>query len=403
MALKSFRDRNPYLVGLASVGGIAVLVAFAFFIGFSHILEHSYDMSGVFTDSGGIHGGDAVLVAGVKAGRVTGVKAIQTPGPCRRSPPDPNVVTPQGPNTGCVLVSWKVTRGIHLGSNTHADIVLETLLGTRALRLTGPVTTPFLDQMPAASRRIPIDRTEVPFDIADLVTVGTHNIEATKTTELNQLIGELANVTQGKRAQITTLLTSVSKVTDTLNARDAQLRDLLDRANRLSAQLADKDKTLVALIDDSQGILTEIQRRRADIAAGLNSGNAAVAELDRILAVDKATIDGALSALHPILNTVSARQADINHTLAALGPGLLTQGMAASHGPWADVFVKTIGPDLAYCAQVISGQPAPPGGQPAACQQLASLLKGMFSQLAVQPAPGANPAAKPGAKPGGKP
>ena len=172
---------------------------------------------------------------------------------------------------------------------------------------------------------------------------------------------ELANVTQGNRDQITTLLTSVAKITDTLDTRDAQVRDLIDRADRLSAQLADKDKTLVALIDDSQGILTEIQRRRDDIAAGLNSGNAAVSELDRIISVDKSTIDGALTALHPILQTVSARQTDIDNTLASLGPGLYTQGLAVSHGPWADVFVKAIGPDLAGCINALDGNPSQNG------------------------------------------
>jgi phospholipid/cholesterol/gamma-HCH transport system substrate-binding protein len=357
MAIKSFRDRNPYLIGIASVTALAILVTIAFFVGFTHALQHTYDMSGVFSDSGGIHGEDSVLVAGVKAGRVTSVRAVHTPQICRRATPDPNVVTPQGPDTGCVIVTWKVNNGVHLGPNTHATIVLATLLGNRALRLTGPVTAPYMDKVPTAARRIPIDRTEVPFDIFDLVTAGTRNIEATDTTKLNQLISQLANVTQGKRDQITTLLTSVSQITDTLNTRDSQVRELLDRADKLSAQLAEKDQTLVALIDRSQGILTEVQRRRADIAAGLNSGNAAVAELDRIISADKATIDAVLSSLHPILNTVSARQADIDNTLSGLGPGLLTQGLAVSHGPWADIFVKTIGPDLVNCLGVLTGKP----------------------------------------------
>jgi phospholipid/cholesterol/gamma-HCH transport system substrate-binding protein len=292
-------------------------------------------------------------------------------------------------------VTWVVNRGVHLGPDTHAQIILETLLGNRALRLTGPVTPPFVDKMPAAARRIPIDRTEVPFDISDLITVGTHNIESTDTTKLNQLIGELANVTQGKRQQITTLLSSVAQISDTLNVRDAQVRDLIDRADRLSGQLADKDKTLVALIDESQGILREIQRRRADIAAGLDSGNAAVSELDRIIRTDQASIDAALSALHPTLDAVSARQADIDQALAALGPGLYTQGLAASHGPWADVFIKAIGPDLAGCINVLTGQ-APAGSAPAACSAQGAPLKGILGPggtLSPVAAPAAPPAA----------
>jgi phospholipid/cholesterol/gamma-HCH transport system substrate-binding protein len=396
MAMKSFRDRNPYLIGMASVGVIALLVAVAFFVGFSHVLQKTYNMSGVFSDSGGIAGGDAVVVAGVKSGRVTSVKAVNEAGPCRRARPDPNVVTPSGPAPGCVIVKWVVNRGIHLGPDTHAQIILETLLGTRALRLSGPVTAPFMDKMPAAARQIPIDRTEVPFDIADLVTVGTHNVESTDTTKLNLLIKELATVTQGKQQQISTLLTSVAQISDTLNVRDAQVRDLIDRADKLSSQLATKDKTLVALIDESQGILTEIQRRRTDIAAGLDSGNAAISELDRIIRVNKATIDAALSALHPVLNTISARQANIDQALAALGPGLYTQGLAASHGPWADVLVKSIGPDLAGCINVLTGQAQPGSGTtPAGCNVPGAPLKGILGPGGLLSTPAAPAGSQP--------
>ena len=66
--MKSFRDRNPYIVGMASVGVIAVFVGIAFFVGLSHALQNTYTMSGVFADSGGIAGGDNVLVAGRQAG-----------------------------------------------------------------------------------------------------------------------------------------------------------------------------------------------------------------------------------------------------------------------------------------------------------------------------------------------
>jgi phospholipid/cholesterol/gamma-HCH transport system substrate-binding protein len=360
MSIKSFRDRNPIVIGVASVLVIALAVGAAYWVGVSHVFQPTYPVSGVFSDAGGISGNDPVLIAGVKVGRVTHVRAMQQPGLCARAIPDPNVVTPQGPSSGCVLVNFRVNKGIRVGSDAHAQIILQTLLGNRALSLTGPVTGPFMDNLPQASRVIPIDRTEVPFDIFDLTTVATRSIEATDTGKLNQLINQLANVTQGQRNQITTLLTSVSQVSSTLNARQAQVKDLIDRADKLSGQLANKDQTLVALIDQSQGILTEIQRRRNDISVGLTSANAAVAQLDSLISRDKANIDAVLSSLHPTLNTVSARQANINQALASLGPGLYTQGLAASHGPWADVFIKAIGPDLMACAQFLTGQVGAP-------------------------------------------
>jgi phospholipid/cholesterol/gamma-HCH transport system substrate-binding protein len=352
MALKSFRDRNPYVIGIASVVVIAAAVVGAYLVGVLHVFQPVYSMSAVFSDAGGINNTDPVLVGGVKAGRVTKVHAVSDAKSCARSTPDPNVVN----SGGCVVVNFAVNHGIHVGPDAHAAIVLETLLGNRALQLTGPVTGPFMESLPSRSRVIPIDRTEVPFDIFDLTTVATRNIEATDTTKLNQLIGELANVTGGQRDQITTLLTSVTKISDNLNARQSQVKELIDRAAQLSAQLASKDQTLVSLIDQSQGILTLVQRRRGDIVAGLTQANTTVAELDRLITTNKAALDVALNAIHPTITTVSGRQDALNQALASLAPGFYTQGLAVSHGPWADVMIKSLGPDLLQCGQYLSGQ-----------------------------------------------
>jgi phospholipid/cholesterol/gamma-HCH transport system substrate-binding protein len=376
MAIKSFRDRNPILVGLASIAVLSLVVVAAFVVGYTGALKKTYKMSGMFVDSGGITKGDNVLLAGIRVGNVTGVKAVHDPGPCSRKTQDVRIVLPQGPTAGCVEVTFNVKQGIHLGTGTHAEIVLATLLGSRAIRLTGPATAPYLEKLPSASRVISIDSTDVPFDIFDLITVSTHSIEATDTGRLNTLIKQLADITQGKRDQITTLLTSVSQISNTLNTRDAQVRELLDRADLLSKQLADKDQAIVALIDQSQGILQELQRRRDDIAVGLKEGDAAVAELDRIITANKATIDSILSALHPTLATVAAHQSDIDKSLTALAPGLLTQGQAASHGPWADIYVNAIGIDIVGCVNLLKGGP-PPTPNAAACQTLLGLLKSL--------------------------
>ena len=357
MAIKSFRDRNPFLVGIASVLVIVLFVGAALLVGIKHLFEGGYGIDAIFVDSGGIQVNDNVLLAGIKVGRVTKVAAVHQAGPCARSTPDPNFIGVQGAEAGCVRVSLNVHGGVHLGPDTQAQIILATLLGARAVRLTGAATAPFLQTRSRSARVLPIDRTEVPFDVFSLFNKATTNIEATDTAKLNQLIDELATVTQGKRQQLTTLLTSVTQIADTLNARDAQVRELLDRAATLSKQLSAKDQILVSLIDQSQGILLNLQQRRSDIAAGLTAANGAVAALDRIIAANKATLDSILSQLHPTLGAIAAHEADINNILATLGPGITAMAISTSHGPWQDVYIKTIGFDVLGCVAALKGQP----------------------------------------------
>lgn len=357
MALKSFRDRNPYLVGVVSVVIIVALVASALYVGVDHVFERGYKVKAYFVDSGGISGNDPVLVAGVNVGRVTKVAAVHQAGPCRRTTADPDFLGVQGAQAGCVRVTLEVNNGVHLGPDTEAQIILETLLGARAVTLSGPATPPFLNTEPASARVISINSTEIPFDVFSLFSRATTTINAIDTTQLNDLISELADVTQGKRQQITTLLTSVTQISDTLNARDAQVRQLLDRAATLSQELSAKDQVLVNLIDASQGILLNLEQRRNDIAVGLNAANGAVAALNQVIAANKATLDTILSDLDPTLGAIAAHESDINNLLADLGPGINAMSIATSHGPWQDVYIKTIGFDVIGCVNTLEGHP----------------------------------------------
>lgn len=327
--MKSFADRNPYLIGLVSVLVIGAATAFAFMVGILHLLERSYTVKAVFDDAAGVRAGDDVRMAGVKAGRVGGVHADR--------------------RAGKVTLDLVVHNGVDLGPQTHAEIALLTLLGTRYVRLAGPVVRPYLADTPKAQRVIPADRTKTPFDVFELTRIGTRTVQETDTAKLNQLVTDLADITEGKHDQIRDLVTGVAKVSAALHERDTQLRELLDRADALSGTLAQKDQTLVGLIDQSQGILDLVQRRRGDIARGLDSTASAVGRLAGIVSDSKANLDAILSTLHPTLALVAKHQDSVDRALGWFGPGALGLSNAGSHGPWADIYVRALGPDF-FCA-----------------------------------------------------
>jgi phospholipid/cholesterol/gamma-HCH transport system substrate-binding protein len=322
----SFRERNPYVIGISCVLVLAVFVGFAFSVGILHLFEKTYSVNAEFNDAAGISSGANVRVAGIKAGRVSGIKVDR--------------------NRGKVIVEMVVNNGVHLGPDTHAEVALETLLGTRFVRLSGPVVKPYMEDEPKSARVIPNDRTKTPFDIFDLTKVATRSVEATDTTKLNQFIGQLADITDGKHDQIAQLLDGVNKVSTAVNDRQAQLRQLLDRFDSLSALLADKDQTLVSLIDQSQGILNLVEARRNDIANGLNSTDQLTGSLSAILSANKGLLGSILATLHPTLDVIAKNQQHVDAALSWLGPGALGLAKATTHGPWADIYVRAIGPDI---------------------------------------------------------
>lgn len=322
--MKSFRDWNPFVVGLVSVLLILAMIGAAFV---PQLLKKTYGASAIFSDGSGIKAGDDVKIAGIKVGMVTGILPDRL--------------------HGNVKVTMKIDHGVKVPTDAAAEIALETLLGTKFVRLSGDFRPPYLeDERSAARRVIPIERTKVPFDVFDTLKVGTRSIQETDNDKLNTLIRSLAEVTQGNKEDISRLLQGVTDLSQTLNSREAQLKQLLDEVERLTGILAEKDQTLVALVDQSKRILDLLNARRGDISQLLRSGNALVAELARILDVNKAQLDALLRSIHPTLETVKANQLEVDKLLSIAGPGAKGLALSSSHGPWQDIYVQAVGPDL---------------------------------------------------------
>ena len=344
--MKSFRDRNPYAVGIVSMLVIALFTGFAFLVGIFHLLEHTYSMEGTFTSAAGLRSGDDVKVAGVKVGRVTHVEADRA--------------------QGLVKVEWAVNHGVVIKDGAEADIALETLLGAKYIRIRDATRGEHvMEDLPRTKRFIPykecgadglcVTRTTTPEDVFDLTREATERIEATNNDRLNQLIQQLAGITQGKRATVTDLIKGIGDVSAALTQRDGELASLLDHADKLSANLAAKDQTLVQLIDSSNTLLHFLVQRRDALAGALGEGSAAVQALGRLIDVNKVQLDQILDNLAPTLATVRSNLPALNAALAVAGPAFYGQALAGTHGPWQDIYIAALGPDILGTLEDVTG------------------------------------------------
>lgn len=314
MALNSFRDANPYLIGAISVAAIAGSVALAFAVGVLNLLEDTYRVTAVVADSAGITSGDDIRVAGVKAGRVTSVEADR--------------------DEGNVKLELAVNSDIDLGPNTEAEVTLETLLGTKYVRLSGPVQEPFLED----GAVIPIERTRVPFDVFELGRIGTEAIRETDTERLNLFVDQLATVSEDRREDLQNLLEGLRDVAGEVNDREDDLQRLFERVETISGTLADKDRVLVRLLDQSQGVLDVLEQRRQAFSDGLEGTEILTAQLASLTTEFEAVIDSLLGTVHDTATILDERQEDLDRALAYIGPGTLGLAQAVNHGPWADIF-----------------------------------------------------------------
>ncbi|MET9240454.1 MlaD family protein [Nonomuraea sp. NPDC003709] len=324
MALKSFRDRNRIVVGLVSLATLAAILVGTFLVGNLGLLEGGYSMSGVFVDSGGLRTGNDVRVAGVRIGKVTEVRADYA--------------------QGDVVVTWKVDDGVRLGRGTRADIALSNLLGGRYVKLTGPVTAPFMDQLPEGQRRIPVTRTGVPTLINDAIKDATRLVQRLDTDAVDDLLTELDKVDLGKRGRITRLLRNIGDLSDTISKSEPQLQRLIDNGTRIMNVLEKKDRQLARLIDAISVMLAELRRRRAELRTLLGDGSDLVRSTTKLINEHEKTLVQVLDDNAAITTRLSGSNKQFNSLLAWAGPtfsGLSTMG---GQGPWLEAIATGLGP-----------------------------------------------------------
>ncbi|WP_344824317.1 MlaD family protein [Actinocorallia longicatena] len=301
-------------LALVCLGVIAATVAFAFAAGSLRLFERGYMVSAVFADSGGIKRGDEIRLAGVPVGRVADVK------------PDFD--------HGQVIISFKVDHGIRLGRNTRADVQLATLLGGRYIKLSGPVSAPYLDSQ--KDRRIPAGRTSVPFTVTDAVSESTRIAERIDTKTVRKLLDQTNGLKYPDRQKIRRMLDNLGTLTATLNAHSGDFEQLVQDSEKLTTALSAKDTQLVQLLESSGLLLAELVKRRDDLSTALGQGADAVTALDKVIAAKQQKITALLDDLHLAGRTLHGGLGDLNTSLALLAPTFQGLARAGESGPWID-------------------------------------------------------------------
>lgn len=313
----SFRDLPVRIVGVATlIAAIAATVG-AYAIGTTGLLSDTYEVSAVLEETGGLRSGDAVRVAGIEVGRVTSVE------------PDFD--------QGLVVVSLDVDAGVDLGPDTTLEVALATLLGGRYVRLAGPVEEPYLEDLPAEQRRIPVERTRLPLGVIDALGQLTTTAEELNADAIDQLLGEAAALAQDNAGQVGDILDDVVDLSGLLNARRQQIDELIDDTAQVTNAMADRDDTIVQLIDASEALLAEIAAREEQVRILLGSGSAAATTLAGLVERNRDELATILDDLDATTDVIDGRIPELNTALATAGPTVGALADIGKTGPWLDV------------------------------------------------------------------
>jgi phospholipid/cholesterol/gamma-HCH transport system substrate-binding protein len=324
MALKSLRDVNHRIVAVVTLTALGAACVFAFAVGQLHLFERGYTMSGVFADTAGLKNGNDVRLAGVRVGRVTSVE------------PDFS--------TGTIVVTWHVNEGIDLGPDTRAEIQTTTLLGGRYLRLSGPVTGTLMADLPEKRRRIPLQRTSVPFTVPEALDSAQSIVGKLDQRSIDTLLTQINRIESPGAAKLRRILVNLRQLSQTLNDSFPQIEKLIDDSKTITGTLAAKDEELREIINSSQVLLQSLVRRRDELAATIGQGSRTVRTLSNVIDDNQRELDGLLDNLHLLTTRLQPNMDAINTDFSLLGPTFTQVANLKGNGPWIEGLLTGLGP-----------------------------------------------------------
>ena len=268
-------------------------------------------MAGVFSESGGLKNGAPVRIAGIQVGKVTAVS------------PDFTV--------GQVVITWKVRHGVHLGPQTMAEIGTSTLLGGDFLRLNDTEGGTSLGDLPRDQRRIPLERTRVPYTVINAFGDVSNKIRSLDVTAFNDVVRQTADTLRRNGSSLPVLVDDLATLGRAVADRQTQLDQLVTDGEQITTTLAARDQQLGRLIDQAGGLLDALNSRHQQIASLLGSSSSVADQLATLIEQKRVSIDAIAKNLHETLLVIDRKEPAINSGLAKAGPTL--QALAAVVGP----------------------------------------------------------------------
>ncbi|PFX01848.1 hypothetical protein CJ469_03163 [Nocardia farcinica] len=321
-------DSNRYF-WLGVLGAILIVVLLAVSSVFRLLGVGQQEIKAEFVQAAGIKVGDKVNAAGVSIGTVSGAEI-------------------EGDH---VLLTLNVDKSVELGPDAKASIKMATLLGARYVDLVPG------DGSGLPDGRIPVSNTTVPYDLADVVQIGTPKFEELDTAKLAESLN-LINQQMGDSPQLTAqALDSVGALAKIIDTRREQVDTLLKDLDRVTGILADNRNSVLLVITQGEAIANRVMERQDLLRQLLDNIATLTRQLQQIGADNNNQIGPTIDQLNTMAEGLQKNKDNLDRLLSILPPSLrYLSNSWGGNGPYGDVAVPWLFPDNWLCfAQVIEG------------------------------------------------
>jgi len=315
--MKPFRERNPVLIGAASLIALTLLLIAAFRAQDLPIIGGGDTYHAMFTESGGLKADDEVRIAGVRVGKVEEVVLAD----------------------GQVMVTFRIKTDSEFGTDTAANIRVKTLLGAMYLSL-----DPAGEGQLEAGSIIPVERTASPFNVVDAFSGLAETSADIDTDQLAESLTTLADLTRNSPEEFRAALAGVSRLSSNISARDDEINSLLTNLKRVSTVLDARDEDIIALMKDSDVLFQALLERRSQLHDLLVSTSTLSKELTALVRQSRADLKPALVQLDSVLDVLNKNEDNLDNSLRLMAPFYRVFANTLGTGPWFDTYIQNLPP-----------------------------------------------------------
>ncbi|MBF6328821.1 MCE family protein [Nocardia transvalensis] len=323
---KRFNANRYFWLGI--IGVVVIVVLLIASSSYKKLGVGTSDIKAEFAQTAGVKVGDKVDVAGVQVGQVSGAEL-------------------EGDH---VLLTLQVSNDVKLGPDAKASIKMATLLGARYVDLEPG------DGSGLKGNRIPKNNTAVPYNLADVVQIGTPKFEALDTKKLTESLEVLGDQINGSPQLTAQALDSVGALAKTINDRRDQVDSLLKDLDRVTKILGDNRNSVLLVITQGEAIANRVMERQALLRQLLDNVAALTQKLQEIGAENDNQFGPTIEQLNTISEGLQKNRDNLERLLQIMPVSLRYFNNALGNGPYGEVGLPWLFPDNWLCfARVVEG------------------------------------------------